>query len=357
MPGDDQAGGGEQPGPEAVGEDPGERPDDQEAERQRDHVDARPQRGLAEAVAVLRQPDALQPDDQHELDAAAAEGAEQAGDVAGGERADPEQAQPEHRLLDLGLDPDEQDQHGDPAEDGGQHPRVGPAGGVPAVGEQRVHDAGQHRDQADREQGVAQPVDVGWDADAVVAQLEVGPDGAEQAERDRDEEDEPPVDRGEHAAQDQPDERAADGGDPVDAHRLAPLVPGKASVRIAVELANRHAPPTPWRTRMTMIHSAPATPVSKVTDSRIEKSVKTAKPRLYMRTRPYMSPTRPRLTTSTAVTSMNPMNIHRKYEVLEGASGLRSMPRKRAGSEISRIDWLIVTIKMPSVVFDRAIHL
>ena len=70
-----------------------------------------------------------------------------------------------------------------------------------------------------------------------------------------------------------------------------------------------------------------------------------------------MSPTRPRLTTSTAVTSKNPMKIHRKYEVLDGASGLSLMPRKMAGSEISRIDWLIVTIKMPSVVLDRAIHL
>ena len=79
-----------------------------------------------------------------------------------------------------------------------------------------------------------------------------------------------------------------------------------------MELANRNAPPTPWKIRMTMIHSAPAVPVSQVTDSRIEKIVKTAKPRLYILTRPYMSPTRPRLTTSTAVTSRKPMNIHRK---------------------------------------------
>ena len=45
-----------------------------------------------------------------------------------------------------------------------------------------------------------------------------------------------------------------------------PLIPialprsscGNASVRIAVELANRNAPPTPWKTRMMMIHNAPA---------------------------------------------------------------------------------------------------
>ena len=40
-----------------------------------------------------------------------------------------------------------------------------------------------------------------------------------------------------------------------------------------------------------------------------------------------------------------------------GTSGFMFRPRNRSGSEISRIDWLIVTIRMPSVVFDRAIHL
>ena len=61
---------------------------------------------------------------------------------------------------------------------------------------------------------------------------------------------------------------------------------GNASVRMAVELANRHAPPTPWNTRMTMIQIAPAGPVSQVTDSRMENRVNTAKPRLYILTRP-----------------------------------------------------------------------
>jgi hypothetical protein len=37
---------------------------------------------------------------------------------------------------------------------------------------------------------------------------------------------------------------------------------------------------------MMMIHSAPAGPVSQVTDRSTENSVNTAKPRLYMRTRP-----------------------------------------------------------------------
>src|SRR5215469_1080902 len=77
---------------------PRHRPDQEEAHGQQDHVDARPQRGLAEAVAVLWQPDPLQPDDQHELDAAPAQGSEQAGDVARGERPDPEQARPSRNM-------------------------------------------------------------------------------------------------------------------------------------------------------------------------------------------------------------------------------------------------------------------
>ena len=51
------------------------------------------------------------------------------------------------------------------------------------------------------------------------------------------------------------------------------------------------------------------------------------------------------------------MNTHRKYEVLDGVRGLSLMPRKMSGSEISRIDWLIVTINTPRVVLDNAIHL
>jgi len=61
---------------------------------------------------------------------------------------------------------------------------------------------------------------------------------------------------------------------------------GKASVRIALEFANSMAPPMPWTTRMPIIHSAAVEPVIHVTESRTEPSVKTAKPRLYIRTRP-----------------------------------------------------------------------
>ena len=53
-----------------------------------------------EAVAVLGQPDPLQPDDQHEHQAAARDRGEEAREDAEGERADPEQRQPEHRVRD-----------------------------------------------------------------------------------------------------------------------------------------------------------------------------------------------------------------------------------------------------------------
>ena len=59
----------------------------------------------------------------------------------------------------------------------------------------------------------------------------------------------------------------------------------------------------PWMTRMAMSSMAPAAPVLGVSDRAIDASVKMAKPALYIRTRPNMSPMRPKVTTSTAVTT------------------------------------------------------
>ncbi len=55
---------------------------------------------------------------------------------------------------------------------------------------------------------------------------------------------------------------------------------GKASVRMAAELAMSMAAPTPWKMRMTIRYMPPAGPVSQVTLRASEKKVKTAKPRL-----------------------------------------------------------------------------
>ena len=78
---------------------------------------------------------------------------------------------------------------------------------------------------------------------------------------------------------------------------------------MAEELAKSMAPPTPWPMRMPMSHIAAPGPCIQVIESRIEKTVKTAKPRLYIFTRPNMSPTRPSVTKRTARTTMKPMSI------------------------------------------------
>ena len=62
-------------------------------DRQREHVDAGPQRRLGERVAVLGQPDALQPDDQHEHQTAARDRGQERRQRAERERADAEQRQ------------------------------------------------------------------------------------------------------------------------------------------------------------------------------------------------------------------------------------------------------------------------
>ena len=89
----------------------------------------------------------------------------------------------------------------------------------------------------------------------------------------------------------------------------------------------------------------------------MENSAKMAKPMLYMRTRPNMSPRRPKLTTRTPVTTRKPIIIHSRIVVLPGCRGLMPMPRKMSGRAMSMMDELMVAISMPSVVFDKAIHL
>ncbi len=77
---------------------------------------------------------------------------------------------------------------------------------------------------------------------------------------------------------------------------------GNASVRIAAELAISIDPPTACRSRQPISHSAPWVPWNGSKDSRIEAMVNTTNPALYILTRPNMSPSLPRLTTSTAWT-------------------------------------------------------
>ena len=71
----------------------------------------------------------------------------------------------------------------------------------------------------------------------------------------------------------------------------------------------RSAPPTPWTIRIAISQRAAAEPSIHVSESSTDPAVNTAKPRLNIRTRPYMSPIRPKLTTSTAVATRKPISI------------------------------------------------
>ncbi len=72
---------------------------------------------------------------------------------------------------------------------------------------------------------------------------------------------------------------------------------------IALELACKKAAPMPCTIRNAISTIAAAGPLKNTAESPMDAAVKIAKPRLYMRTRPNMSPIRPKLTTSTAETS------------------------------------------------------
>ena len=219
-----QAGGGEQPLPVLVRQVSRHRPGDQEAYGQRQHVDPSPQRRVGIVIAVQRQPDAGQPDDEHELQAAPGDRPEQGGRVPGREGPDLEQAHPEHRVGDLGLDDAERGQQGGPAGQPSEHPWVRPPGGVPAVGLDAVGDRGQQRPGAEREGEVARPVDPGPPGDGELAQAPVRPHRAERADRHADPEHRAPVPQGEQPAEQQPDELPGDPGDLVDPQCHAPLM-------------------------------------------------------------------------------------------------------------------------------------
>ena len=73
---------------------------------------------------------------------------------------------------------------------------------------------------------------------------------------------------------------------------------------IAAEFAISNAPPMAWNIRRMTSSKAPFEPVLQTSESRIAPTVNQAKPRLYILTRPNMSPMRPTVTTTAADTSM-----------------------------------------------------
>ena len=122
---------------------------------------------------------------------------------------------------------DEGDQRDDRARQQGEAAGAPPAGRRAAVGTDPVGDRDHRQDQPEGEGRVPPPVDLARVRGAQLFQFEVRPDGAEEADRDRDQEDEPPVDRRQQAAEDQADEHPADADDVVDPERHAALVGGE----------------------------------------------------------------------------------------------------------------------------------
>ena len=211
----------------AVRQPPRDRSGGQEPHRHRHQVDARPQRRRVEGVAVEGQPDALQPEDQHELQAAASHAGEQGGHRGPEERPDPEQVDVEHGVGDPCLHHPEQGQQGHAPDQRGIHRGIQPSHRVAPVGHQAVGQPHHHQHQPQGEGDVPQIVDAGRPAHARVVELEVGPDGPEQAEGNADQKDQPPVDVGQQPTGDEPDEHGGDAGDDVEAEGEAAFLGGE----------------------------------------------------------------------------------------------------------------------------------
>ncbi len=111
-----------------------------------------------------------------------------------------------------------------PAAELGEHRRVRPSHRVVPVGLDPIGDADHHEGEPDAEGDVAEPVDAAPGAGRPGPRASDRPRRAEGAEGHRDEEDQPPVDRGQQSSHDEADERAADPGDVVDAEGEAALV-------------------------------------------------------------------------------------------------------------------------------------
>jgi len=112
----------------------------------------------------------------------------------------------------------------------------------------------------------------------------------------------------------------------------------------------------PWMIRQPISHHAAAGPVIQVTANSTDEIEKTAKPMLYIRTRPYMS----RAAEADHQNRGDDQGTHDHPQQVVGVALLQGVdvdPRKMSGSAINTIEELIVAIRMPRVVFDSAIHL
>jgi len=165
----DHAAGCEPARPETIRQIARNRSRDQESGRERQHVDAGPQRRRGVRVSALRQPDALQPNDQHEHQTAAPDRRQKAGQICRRELPIGEQLQTKHRIADAALDQNEGGHQRDSGAQLGQHSRIRPAHRVARVRLNRVGDGDQHQHDPGRIGEVAPPIDARAPARAKIA--------------------------------------------------------------------------------------------------------------------------------------------------------------------------------------------
>ena len=180
--------------PEAVREPATQRDHQDKADEQGQQVDAGPQGGDIKIVAMERQPDALQPDDEHELQAAARDAGQEAAGIAGREGTDFKEVQAKHGVRDALFDKNEGHQQDDTQDDAPDDEWAAPAGRSPAIGLDAVGDAEQKDRRAKGEGDVAGPVNrLMTTNDGGLAQHQVGPDRPDDAHRHAHQEDVAPV--------------------------------------------------------------------------------------------------------------------------------------------------------------------
>ncbi len=157
------------------------------------------------------QPDALQPDNQHKLQAATPQGREKACGIPSSKHTNLEEIEPKHGVVYMQFDPDEGCQQHDAQKNGSDDQGITPAHWRPPVWLNTIGDPQQEDGEAKREGHVSQPVNLLMFTDGrCFAQHHVGPNGADDPNRHADEEDETPVNRSQDAADNQANERPGD---------------------------------------------------------------------------------------------------------------------------------------------------
>ena len=167
----------------------------------------------------------------------------QARDVAGRERTTPKQAEVAHRLFDHRFDDREKCEQHESAADLADHLGARPAHRVMTVRLDPGSDAHHDCDEAAGKREVSPPIDAGRSSHADVAELHPGPDSAEHADRNRDQENQAPRDRREHATENKSARRARNDRDVLESERHAALVGRERVGHDSACVTEQHGPP------------------------------------------------------------------------------------------------------------------